>query len=295
MTHLDPSGVLGRPQRPTAPDVAVPDLGDVGDLRLVAVDMDGTLLDDAKRPGAGLPQVLAALETRGIVIAAASGRQYATLARELDRPGLVYVAENGAWVLRDGTQLSVDGLDPSTAREAIEISRARVAAGADAGHVLCCTGAAYVERLDEAFLDKVRPYYAQLEMVADLDEVDDEVLKVAVYDFAGSAVAAPAFGELRDRATVVVSGPHWLDVGSPTANKGRALREVQAALGIGPAQTMAFGDYLNDLGMLAVAHWSVAMANGHPDVRAAATYLAPSNNDNGVVRTLAAALGLTLA
>lgn len=281
------------PRAPAVP-VPVPDLGDLHDLRLVALDMDGTVLDDAKRPGAGLELVLTALEERGVVVVAASGRQYATLVRELDRPGLVYVAENGAWVLRAGRQLSIDGLDAALARSAIARSRVRIAAGADAGHVLCCTGAAYVERHDARFLDQVRPYYARLELVDDLDLVDDTVLKVAVYDFAGSALAEPDFEVLRDGATVVVSGPNWLDVGSRTADKGRGLRRVQEGLGIGPEQTMAFGDYLNDLSMLAAARWSVAMANAHPDVRAAAAYLAPSNNDNGVVRTLAAGLGLRL-
>jgi hypothetical protein len=277
-----------------SPSAPVPDLGDVSELRLVAVDLDGTLLDDAKRTGPGLDRVVAALEERGVVLVAASGRQYATLHRELDRPGLVYIAENGAWVLKDGRQLSIDGLDPAVARRAIARARARVRAGADAGHVLCGTAAAYVERHDDRFLDQVRPYYASLELVDDLDTVQDEILKVAVYDFAGSAGSEPDFAELRDRATVVVSGPNWLDVGSPTANKGTALRRVQQSLGIGPDQTMAFGDYLNDLGMLGAARWSVAMSNAHPQVRAAAAHIAPSNNDNGVVRTLARALGLDL-
>lgn len=273
---------------------SLPDLGDVRDLRLVAVDMDGTLLDDEKRIGAGFDRVLAAMAERGIQLVAASGRQYATLHRQLDRPGLLYIAENGAWVLRDGVELSRDGLDRDAAMRTVEIARARVADGADAGTVLCGTASAYVERDDERFIEQTRPYYARLAVVDDLTAVQDDLLKVAVYDFTSSAQAAADFTGIGEGARLVVSGPHWLDVGSPTADKGRALRQLQELLGLGPQHTMVFGDYLNDLGMLGQARWSVAMDNAHPQVRAAAAYIAPSNNDNGVLRTVAGALGVPL-
>jgi hydroxymethylpyrimidine pyrophosphatase-like HAD family hydrolase len=90
----------------------------------------------------------------------------------------------------------------------------------------------------------------------------------------------------------VVSGEHWVDVMNSTANKGAALRGLQRALGITPAQTMVFGDYLNDLEMLDAADWSFAMANAHPEVVRRARHLAPSNNDNGVLRTISRVLGL---
>ena len=62
---------------------------------------------------------------------------------------------------------------------------------------------------------------------------------------------------------------------SPTADKGHALRAVQAALGVTAEQTMVFGDYFNDIGMLDAAYWSFAMDNAHPDVRAHARFVAP--------------------
>jgi hydroxymethylpyrimidine pyrophosphatase-like HAD family hydrolase len=89
-----------------------------------------------------------------------------------------------------------------------------------------------------------------------------------------------------------VSGEHWVDVMSPTADKGHALRAVQDARGITPEQTMAFGDYFNDVGMLDAAAYSFAMDNAHPDVRAHARFVAPANTENGVVRTITSVLGL---
>ncbi len=70
-------------------------------------------------------------------------------------------------------------------------------------------------------------------------------------------------------------------------SKGTAVELIQADLGVTPAQTVVFGDYLNDLEMMRLAHWSFAMENAHPAVLEAARYTAPSHRDHGVVRTLA--------
>lgn len=273
-----------------------PVLDEVPDVRLVALDMDGSLLDDDKRIHPTFWPLLDELLARGVMVCPASGRQYATLRRQVGRDDLVYVAENGAYVVRDGVELSADLLATSTAHDVVDVVRAEAAAGLDVGTVLCGKRSAYVERTDDRFLDQCRPYYALLEVVDDLRAVDDDVLKVAVYDFGpAERGAGPALSELRRESRVVVSGQHWVDVMSRTVDKGTALRAVQSALGVTRDQTMAFGDYFNDLGMLDAAAWSFAMDNAHPEVRAHARFVAPSNNANGVVRTITSVLGLPLA
>jgi len=123
--------------------------------------------------------------------------------------------------------------------------------------------------------------------------VDDDVLKVAVYDFGSAATTtAPALVHFRDTHRVVISGEHWIDVMNRSANQGTAVRQLQELLGVTPAQTMVFGDFLNDLEMMDAAQFSFAMANAHPLLRERARYLAPPNSDNGVVRTIRAVLGL---
>jgi hydroxymethylpyrimidine pyrophosphatase-like HAD family hydrolase len=158
---------------------------------------------------------------------------------------------------------------------------------------VCGKRSAWVEHDDPAFLAEARQYYALLEQVDDLLAVDDDVLKVAVFD-AGSVVerTAPVLDRFAATQQVVVSGRHWVDVMDPAVNKGVAVRAVQERMGITPEQTMAFGDYLNDLEMLDAAGWSFAMTNAHPAVCSRARYLAPSNADDGVVRTIRAVLGL---
>lgn len=281
----------------TEPVLDPPALPDVDQVRLVVSDMDGSLLDSHGRVPDTFWPVLDELERRGIAFAPASGRQYANL-RELFGPrgdDLVFIAENGSYVVQHEQTLSTDPLPPEVVPEIVGRVRALADRGVDVGLVLCGQRAASIERVGDAFAEHARRHYARLQEVDDVTTVDDVVLKIAVFDFGSvEEVTAPAFDDVTDRLRVVVSGQHWIDVMSPAADKGHALRRVQERLGVTPEQTMAFGDYLNDAGLLDAARWSCAMDNAHPDVRARARYVVPSNGRNGVTRTLAAALGMTL-
>jgi Cof subfamily protein (haloacid dehalogenase superfamily) len=258
------------------------------DLRLVACDMDGTLLTgDGAVPDAFWP-LLEELGRRGITFVPASGRQYATLSGQFGqaRPGVSYIAENGALVVHDGQVLSTTCLDAPTVRRVIDTTR-RAAGTADLGVVVCGLDSAYIERCDPAFIAEAQKYYARLAIVEDLSTVIDEFLKVAIFDFAeAERTATTTFEPFTSSHQVVVSGQHWIDIMAPGVHKGHGVCSLQDSLGVTPAQTAVFGDYLNDLGMLGTAQWSFAMANAHPAVRDHARYLAPANHQHGVVSVL---------
>ena len=259
------------------------------DIRLIAVDMDGTLLDGEGHIPDALWPLLDELDERGILFAPSSGRQLATLRRSFDhaRDDVVYIAENGAYVVRGDDEIGSDAIDSKFAASVIRRVRTLGDDGFDAGLVVCGKRSAYIERTDAAFRAECDKYYATLEVVDDLLEVDDQVLKLAIFDFAVAETSvAPELSGLRATHQVVVSGKHWIDVMNPGVNKGVALERLQAALGISRAQTAAFGDYLNDLELLDAAGYSFAMANAHPDVLARARHRAPSNVDHGVITTI---------
>ena len=269
----------------------------IPDVRLIVVDMDGTLLDTNHDIDPTFWPLLRELDHRGITFCPASGRQYANLAHEFRDviDGLVVIAENGAYVMRNGVELSSDTVGRDVVVQIVETVRALGAAGPDVGVVVCGKRSAYIERHDAAFLAETERYYTLLTRVDDLTTVDDDVLKVAVFTFGSAhATTAPALHRFTGTQQVVVSGEHWVDIMNPAAHKGAAVARIQAALGVTRAQTMAFGDYLNDIEMLAAADWSYAMAGAHPSVRAAARNIAPGNDENGVVRTIASVLGIPL-
>ena len=265
------------------------------DIRLIAADMDGTLLDDDKELHDHFWPLVDALFERGISFAPASGRQYHTLHRLFGDVAdeLVYIAENGAYLVRGREEVGSDILDDEVVGRIIVAVRALTDTGADLGVVVCGKRSAYIERNDPAFRAETDEYYASLAILDDLlDRPEDGILKVAVYDFgAAEHGTLPALSGFRGEVQVVLSGEHWVDLQNLGTNKGTAIRRVQRALGITPAQTMVFGDFLNDLELMDAGDYSFAMENAHPLLQERARYLAPPNSENGVIRTISAVLG----
>ena len=266
------------------------------DIRLIAADMDGTLLDDEHELHEHFWPLAHELNRRGILFCPASGRQYFNLlARFADiADEVVFIAENGTFVMHRGKEISSDCLARTDVHRLVTTVRGTVASGVDAGIVVCGKRSAYIDRTDHPFADEVGRYYTRLQVVDDLlDVTGDEVLKVSVFDFgAAEHTTAPALSDFHVTHQVTVSGAHWVDITSSTANKGEAIRHLQDTFNITPAQTMVFGDFLNDVEMMDTAEYSFAMENAHPELRKRARYVAPPNRENGVVRTISAVLGL---
>ncbi len=125
------------------------------DIRLIVADMDGTLLDGNKRVHEHFWPLVAELHRQGILFCPASGRQYFTLREQFAdiADDMVFIAENGSYVVRHGLEVSSDGLLAADAARLIDAMRASIAGGLDAGVVLCGKRSAYIERSDAAFLD----------------------------------------------------------------------------------------------------------------------------------------------
>jgi Cof subfamily protein (haloacid dehalogenase superfamily) len=281
---------MGAMTSPTPAGTAAPP-----DIRLITVDMDGTLLDEHHEVPATLWPLLAQLRERGVMFCPASGRQHANLAMRFApvAADLLLIAENGSYVAQGGVEIGSATVDRAVVAQVVTTVRDLARDAGDVGAVVCGKRSAYVERVDAPFLAECERYYTLLQPVDDLLEVHDDVLKVAVFDFGpAQRTTAPALERFRDTQQVVVSGQHWVDVMHPTTHKGTAVRAVQERYGVTRAQTMAFGDYLNDLEMLDAAEHSYAMANAHPDVVARARHVAPSHTQDGVVRTIREVLRL---
>ena len=216
------------------------------DIRLVVADMDGTLLDEHGRIPEGFWDMLARLRARGVEFVPASGRQYATLrnmfaskaSEVLDGGELSYIAENGNVVAVDGKVVEVHGVDLGITRRTIDMVNASVSAGEyDMGLVICGLNTAYVQRTDTPFLDEVGKYYAPGEEI---------ILKLAILDFGSSEqMTNNKLAHVRNDYQVVVSGQHWVDIMNPATDKKQGVEALQRALGVTPAQTAVFGDYLN--------------------------------------------------
>ena len=273
------------------------------DLRLAAVDMDGTLLDDDKNFPPGMDELLDQMDARGVTFAPASGRQVWTLIDMFPgRPGMTVIGENGGIVMRDGVEVSSHPVDTPTVREVIRLVRDATSGpdGIDGGLVMCGKQFAYVERTDEGFVEGVMPYYHRTKRVEDQNaiidaieagQIDDAIVKLAVYVIGPvEPLAQATLANFADTHQYAISGANWADLQVQGVDKGSAVRDLQRFLGVERAQTAVFGDAGNDLSMMSVADLSFAMANASADVVEAARFVAPSNNEAGVIQVLRALL-----
>ena len=273
------------------------------DLRLAAVDMDGTLLDDDKNFPPGMDELLDLMDERGVTFAPASGRQVWTLIDMFPgRPGMTVIGENGGIVMRDGVEVSSHPVDTPTMREVVRLVREATSGpdGIDGGLVMCGKQFAYVERTDDCFVEGVMPYYHRTKRVEDQNaiidaieagQIDDAIVKLAVYVIGPvEPLAQATLANFADTHQYAISGANWADLQVQGVDKGSAVRDLQRFLGVERAQTAVFGDAGNDLSMMGVADLSFAMANASADVVEAARFVAPSNNEAGVIQVLRALL-----
>ncbi|MCB2174256.1 MAG: Cof-type HAD-IIB family hydrolase [Actinomycetales bacterium] len=271
----------------------LPDARELADLRLLAIDLDGTLLGEEMTVDPRFWGLADALMGRGVQLCAATGRQRGTLVDLFgDRLArMSAICDNGAYLEHRGRVLHAEVLDPAVLATIVRGIREL----ADARHhlAIALTGPDMVvleSPWDDAALEAAR-FLHRARRVPDVLEDAGPTLKVAV--FSPARMDGPLLDALH-RATpghrVVQGHDHWVDVVGADVDKGAALRRLQGVLGIRPAQTAAFGDHLNDIGMLRAVGMSFAMANGRSEALAAARFRAPSNTEAGVVQVLGAML-----
>ena len=258
---------------------------DLSQIKMVVTDMDGTLLNSDHQVSDQFFELFKKLKKRDILFVAASGRQYHSIIDKLSsiKDDIIVIAENGGLARKNGQELISTPLQNGAKNTILEVLEKIP----NIHPVLCGGDKAYLLGTSVEFVDKLKEYYTEFEILDDLRSFDGEILKIAIYHFENSEkFIYPAVKHLEGELKVKVSGENWVDISSPNANKGFALEKVQKMYNITPKETMVFGDYNNDLEMLSLADFSFAMENAHPNVKNAANYSTLSNNEQGVEHIL---------
>lgn len=255
-------------------------------IKLIATDMDGTLLDSEKRIPDGLHDVLKRLKERNVKFVAASGRSYVTLYENF-RPNsddMDFICDNGAFVVVDGGVVSMSVIERSRLHAIISTCMEIP----DICLVLCGVKGTYHLHYNDEFDAHVSTYYINRKQVANLLDIDDDIFKIAVCDMRGPQNNCyPVLNEIYGgKFSLQISGPLWMDIMNMGINKGDALKRLQEKLGISKAETMAFGDYYNDIELLKNAEYSFVMENANDDMFRYGKYRARSNDENGVIKAI---------
>lgn len=253
-------------------------------VRLVALDLDGTLLNEDFQLSERIIRAVAQAQARGLHLAVITGRDHLSaidIVRQLGLADGWLVTSGGSVLWHAGQVAQTLAFSPEDARLILQ------------------KGAAYQTGF---FIDFVvdsysfgNPYYVDLyQHVSLAGPAPDEAALYAQPLIKASLIQERAVLE-QIRVELAEQFPgiglaypfeHVLDINPPGANKGAALRALAAHLGVAMSETAAMGDSENDLAMLKAAGLSIAMSNAPAHVRAAADWIAPPNSEEGAAWAL---------
>ena len=255
-------------------------------IRLIASDMDATLLDEHSRLPADFAAAVHALAEKGILFAAASGRPLYTLEEMfsglLDE--MVLIGDNGGAVRWKGRDLFVSEMPAAGWRQLAGLTGAQ----GDIG-MLCGLDCVYVEAPYQCYDAVFKNFYTKVTYVEDLQAVEAAADKFTIYlprDNAQQAFDTVYGAACGGTFSVAVAGKNWVDVMNPGVHKGAALAQLGRLLDIAPEHMMAFGDTYNDAEMLTYAKYGFLMENGSTPLRAKVPFLAPPHTQAGVMQIL---------
>lgn len=250
-------------------------------IKMVVTDMDGTLLNSNHEVSSRFFDVFKKLQQQNILFVAASGRPYYSIVEKLEaiKDEIIIVAENGGLVIQNEEVLLSNVINPDRLLELYNL----VTNIEDTYPIFCTKNQAFIVRASDDLVNTFSEYYSVYTLIDSLEEIEDDVIKIALYHTTNSeAHVFPVVKHLKPELNVVVSGNHWVDISEAITNKGNAVTLLQNHHNIKPSETMAFGDYNNDLELLKCAKYSYAMANAHSDVKAIANFETKSNDNFGV-------------
>jgi len=257
----------------------------VTQIKLIALDLDGTLLNSSLRLSEGNGEAVRRAQDRGVKIVLTTSRWFGLARRTADRLGIdtPLVCSNGAVVRRpqDGSELLHLRLDQEVARQVTALGDER------RWEMFTTIGDATFMRMRPGVVPERLPGGLRIS-----ERQAEEVAReqpTAVLVFGNDAVdeisqrLLPAYdGHANFSLNRPLNLPHYVVLTHPDADKGSALEMVCRQMDVPLSDVMAMGDSESDLAMLRLAGLGIAMDNSPDEVKRAALHIAPSNDADGV-------------
>lgn len=257
-------------------------------IKLIVTDVDGTLGPVSTASiNEEYYEVIAKLQDNGIIFGAASGRPCDALEKLFApvKDRMLFLSDNGARGVYKGKELYTDAMSLTDCFALVEDTRKLKGCQC----VWQSSGKTYFEKGgEEIYKIMTESMHYNGELVENLMEVTIPALKYTVYHPQDAEKATK--GEFSEKwgsdHQLVCAGHNFMDIMNLEANKGNGLARVQKYLNIGKEETVAFGDNINDLEMLANAAYSYAVGDAREEVCKAARFIAPPMEEDGVLQVL---------
>ena len=255
---------------------------------MIAVDMDGTFLNnenDYNRKRFEL--IYNRLKKRKIRFVVASGNQYYQLksffkGKDLE---ISYIAENGALVIKNDKEIFCAEMNRSLVNEIVNFLNQYPAIS----YLVSGRKSAYIKKsIPQEFKNMAAIYNHRLYEVDNYNNLEDKIFKFAllVPEDKAYEIINSIKNNFKDRVSVVSSGHGSIDIIIPGIHKANGLKLLQREWDITSDEIMSFGDGGNDIEMLEHSKYSYAVDNAPIEVKHASRYLAPSNNEEGVLEVI---------
>jgi Cof subfamily protein (haloacid dehalogenase superfamily) len=257
-------------------------------IKLIAIDQDGTLLNDQGSVSERNVRAVQTAVSQGIQVIIATGKTYGSAVAVMAQLGIQApgVFTQGLVICNaDGSVRHEKALDRETAVQLIQFAENHnLPQSAYCGlRILTPRPDAYQKLLHEKYHEPAPVVVGSL-----LDIIDDiRINKLLLADEKTPTETRRALKALvGDKATVTQGVPEYLEMLPPGASKGRGVRMLLDDMGIYPDELLAIGDGENDIEMLQMAGVGVAMGNGRTAVKAIADYITSDNNHSGVAEAI---------
>lgn len=264
-------------------------------IKMMVTDMDGTFLDDNKQyDQRRFFSLYQDLQGAGILFVAASGNQYQRLMDYFPthHQELTFISDNGAMLVEKG-QITAKMPVPSSVVAKVLRYVAEEPLFYQHRLVVCGETSAYLlERMPLTYREKINHFYRQLKVIEDYHQIQEPIYKLA-FNFPPEkktrleAVLNQRFG---GEIVAKTSGHLAVDVVAAGVGKEVMLRKLCIEKNICLSEVAAFGDNLNDLGMLEIVGHSFATANARPEVQTIVSEVIGSNQEQAVLDKMAALL-----
>ena len=260
--------------------------------KIIALDMDGTLLDDDKKITEENKKALMRAKDKGVKVVLSSGRPKDGLIKYLDELELIqddeYVLSyNGCLVqeAKSGKILHEVGLKGTDLHYMYTLSRefnVNIHAFSEKYGLITPKMSKYTEV--EASLNGIEPTIIDFFDIPD----DENIIKIMLVDEAEILDEAISRlpQEAYDKYNIVKSAPYFLEIINKNGNKGEGLKALAEHLGVKREEVMAFGDASNDREMIEYAGLGVAMENAMEEIKEVADYITCNNNEDGVAKVI---------
>ena len=238
-------------------------------IKMIITDLDGTFYHrDLTYDTVRFNRLYKQMKQQNIQFVVASGNQYYQLISFFDQANeMSFIAENGGYVVDQNQELFSVEIDYDTWFTAANLldSMSEVTflliCGKKSSYVLAST--------PDDLCDFYRDYFPHLDKVNRFEEIDDQIMKVAIACIpeATYEIAQTLKNRVHQNLSVVTSGHGYIDIIVSGVHKGNAIEMLMKKYNVKPSEILAFGDAMNDLEMLQLAKYGFVMKNGDPDLK----------------------------